>query len=300
MEPDKMQDWETESISQKRKQEQHYDFVIFGGFGWIGGLLYDLLLSQGETVVRSKVRLENREEVERELVKYTPLYVINTAGKTGRPNVDWCESHKIETLRSNVLGVATLVDVCYQKNIPVTNFASGCIYSGPPEKEFTEEDEPNFTGSFYSFTKVQAEKLISHYPNLLNLRLRMPISSDLNPRCFVKKITTYEKICSMSNSMSVLADLLPIALEMTRKGERGTYNFCNPGLIDHNTILAMYKEHVDPDFTWKNFTLEEQSQVIVAPRSNCSLSTKKLEERYKIPHIKESLIKIMQKDKKEE
>nr|WIL03728.1 NAD-dependent epimerase/dehydratase [Cedratvirus plubellavi] len=294
-----MQEWDTESISQRRKENQseHHDFVIFGGFGWIGGLLYDLLLSQGETVVRSKVRLENREEVERELTKYTPLYVINTAGKTGRPNVDWCESHKIETLRSNVLGVATLVDVCYQKNIPVTNFASGCIYQG--YKEFTEEDEPNFTDSFYSFTKVQAEKLISHYPNLLNLRLRMPISSDLSPRCFVKKITTYEKICSMPNSMSVLADLLPVALDMTRRGERGTYNFCNPGLIDHNAILALYKEHVDPEFTWKNFTLEEQSQVIVAPRSNCSLSTKKLEKDYEVPDIKTSLLKIFTSLKKQ-
>ncbi|SPN78831.1 Putative NAD dependent epimerase/dehydratase [Brazilian cedratvirus IHUMI] len=296
-----MQEWDTQVISEKRRsasEPEHYDFVIFGGFGWIGGLLYDLLLSQGESVIRSKVRLENREEVEKELDKYTPLYVINTAGKTGRPNVDWCESHKIETLRSNVLGVVTLVDVCFQKNIPVTNFASGCIYSGPVEKEFTEEDEPNFTGSFYSFTKVEAEKLLKHYPNLLNLRLRMPISSDLNPRCFVKKITTYEKICSMPNSMSVLSDLLPVALDMTRRGERGTYNFCNPGVIDHNTILGLYKEHVDPEFTWKNFSLEEQSQVIAAPRSNCSLSTKKLEKDYIVPDIKTSLIKTFSSMKK--
>jgi dTDP-4-dehydrorhamnose reductase len=33
-----------------------------------------------------------------------PDVVINAAGKTGKPNVDWCEDHKEETLRSNDTG----------------------------------------------------------------------------------------------------------------------------------------------------------------------------------------------------
>ena len=47
------------------------------------------------------------------------------AGLTGRPNVDWCESHKHETIRGNVVGVLTLVDVAHEKGIHVTNFATG-------------------------------------------------------------------------------------------------------------------------------------------------------------------------------
>ena len=31
-------------------------------------------------------------------------------------------------------------------------------------------------------------------------------------------------------------------------------------------ILELYKQYVDPEFTWSNFTLEEQAKVIVAPR----------------------------------
>jgi hypothetical protein len=38
----------------------------------------------------------------------------------------------------------------------------------------------------------------------------------------------------------------------------------------------MYKQYIDPDFTWSNFTLEEQAKVIVAPRSNNLLDTQRV------------------------
>ena len=47
--------------------------------------------------------------------------------------------------------------------------------------------------------------------------------------------------------MTVLPELLPIALDMMLKLETGTINLTNPGLISHNEILEMYKEIVDKD-----------------------------------------------------
>jgi hypothetical protein len=41
-------------------------------------------------------------------------------------------------------------------------------------------------------------------------------------------------------------------------------------------ILQMYKDYVDPEFTWSNFSIEEQAKVIVAPRSNNLLETKRV------------------------
>lgn len=38
-------------------------------------------------------------------------------------------------------------------------------------------------------------------------------------------------------------------------------------------ILELYKQYIDPEFTWQNFTIEEQAKVIVAPRSNNLLDT---------------------------
>eukprot|EP00494_Astrolonche_serrata_P024411 UN24669 len=116
-----------------------------------------------------------------------------------------------------------------------------------------EEDEPNFQGSWYSRTKGYVDRILfASYSNVLTLRLRMPISDDLSPRNFITKITKYEKVVNIPNSMSVLYDLLPLMLAMSNAYHTGLYNFTNPGVISHNQCLNLYKAHVDKNFTYKN------------------------------------------------
>ena len=67
----------------------------------------------------------------------------------------------------------------------------------------------------------------------------------------------------------------------------------------------MYREHVDPYFTWKNFTKEEQSLILDSDRSNNYLDTTRLESLYpNVNNIKDSVRKILQNyikfEKKEE
>lgn len=264
--------------------EKKVDFLVFGGGGWIGEMVCRLLQEKGKSYAVSGSRLENRDAVEKDLDIYNPRRVINAAGRTGKPNVDWCEDHKADTLRSNVIGTLNLADICWGRGLHLTNLASGCIYYSQCEI-YDEEEEPNFTGSYYSFTKATAEKCLGAYDNVLILRLRMPISDDLSPRSLVTKITRYPRVVNTVNSMSVLHDLLPCLVDMSDRGVTGIFNFCNPGYIKHNEILEMYREIIDPAFTWTNFTEEEQSKVLKAPRSNCLLSTDKLESLY--PHLPE-------------
>jgi 3,5-epimerase/4-reductase len=166
-------------------------------------------------------------------------------------------------------------------------------------KPFTEDDTPNFGGSFYSFTKSRVEDIIrTTYPQCLTLRIRMPISDDLHERSFVTKITKYDRVVNIPNSNSILHDLLPLAVAMAEHRETGVYNFTNPGAIGHNEVLSLYKQIVHPQFEWENFTLEEQAGVIKAERSNCELDATKLMglvERYQcegvdinVPEIREA------------
>ena len=128
----------------------------------------------------------------------------------------------------------------------------------------------------------------------LNLRIRMPITDNHNPRNFITKITNYEKICSIKNSMSVLPELLPIMLDLMKKQKVGTINLTNPGLISHNEILELYKEIVDNNFTWNNFTVEEQSKILESDRSNNYLDTSRLEQLYpNVKNIKDSVRDIL-------
>lgn len=125
-------------------------FLLFGGTGWIGGLVSELLTAEGATWKASKARLEDRALIQKEFeevrerdggcwgrerldehsddddiaarkkkealtrpfsfssldykknfkikIQFKPTHVLNAAGITGRPNVDWCETHKVRFL----------------------------------------------------------------------------------------------------------------------------------------------------------------------------------------------------------
>lgn len=142
---------------------------------------------------------------------------------------------------------------------------------------------------------MQVEDLLKDYENVCTLRVRMPISSDLtNPRNFITKISRYNKVVNIPNSMTVLDELLPISIEMAKRNCRGIWNFTNPGVVSHNEVLEMYRDYIDPKFKWENFGLEEQAKVIVAPRSNNELDTTKLKNEFPyLLSIKDSIIKYV-------
>eukprot|EP00199_Chlamydomonas_sp_CCMP681_P002912 CAMPEP_0119105632 /NCGR_PEP_ID=MMETSP1180-20130426/3544_1 /TAXON_ID=3052 ORGANISM="Chlamydomonas cf sp, Strain CCMP681" /NCGR_SAMPLE_ID=MMETSP1180 /ASSEMBLY_ACC=CAM_ASM_000741 /LENGTH=308 /DNA_ID=CAMNT_0007090739 /DNA_START=13 /DNA_END=939 /DNA_ORIENTATION=- len=277
-------------------------FLVFGRSGWIGGLMGQLLKEQGAKFEYASARLEDRSSIIAEIDRVKPTHVLNCAGLTGRPNVDWCETHKVETIRANVIGCLNLADVCLQNDIHMTYYGTGCIFHYDNDVHtvesgvgFKESDVANFTGSWYSNTKAMVESMLREYPNVLTLRVRMPIVESLTyPRNFISKIIRYDKVIDIPNSMTVLPELLPYSLEMAKRKLTGIMNFTNPGAISHNEMLELYKQYVDPEFTWSNFTVEEQAKVIVAPRSNNLLDTTRIESEFpQLLSIKESLIKYV-------
>jgi UDP-glucose 4,6-dehydratase len=282
-------------------RDPSYKFLIYGRTGWLGGLLGKLCEKQGIAYEYGSGRLENRSSLEADIAAVKPTHVFNAAGVTGRPNVDWCESHKVETIRANVVGTLTLADVCKLNGLVLINYATGCIFEYDEKHPlgsgigFKEEDTPNFAGSYYSKTKAMVEDLLKEFDNVCTLRVRMPISSDLqNPRNFISKIVRYQKIVNIPNSMTILDELLPISIEMAKRNLTGIWNFTNPGVVSHNEIMEMYKEYMDPELKWVNFTLEEQAKVIVAARSNNEMDASKLAKEFpEMLPIKESLIKFV-------
>lgn len=150
-----------ESVEKKQRMEDEIKFLIYGGkTGWIGQMLVAECEHKGFRFAVGNARLENRVEIEEDLKNFQPTHVLLAAGITGRPTVDWCETHKQETIRTNVIGILNVVDLCATHHIHVTNFATGCIFEYDQEHPiggpngFSENDVPNFHGSFYSHTKV--------------------------------------------------------------------------------------------------------------------------------------------------
>jgi len=98
--------------------------------------------------------------------------------------------------------------------------------------------------------------------------------------------------------MTVLPELLPLLIDMAKNKTVGTVNLTNPGLISHNEILSMYKQIVNTDFTWENFTVQEQDQILAAGRSNNYLDTHRLESLYpNVKNIREAVRECLQRMK---
>lgn len=258
--------------------------LIFGGkTGWIGGLMADLIKKEeGVELFLAESRIENRADVEKELDTVKPSHVLMSAGITGRPNIDWCEDHKAETIRTNVIGTLNIADLCNTKGIHCTVYATGCIFKYDDAHAlgsgvgFKEEDAPNFAESFYSETKGYMEQMLKCYPTCLILRVRMPISDDLFHRNFITKIVKYERVVNIPNSMTVLHEMLPASLAMAKAGLTGVYNFTNPGVISHNEVLDLYTKYIDNEYWYTNFSVEDQAKILKAGRSNNELDTTKL------------------------
>lgn len=148
-----------------------------------------------------------------ELKKHRPTRVINCAGVRGNPNADWCEDHKVETVRSNVLGVLNVVDACFRLGLHVTHFGSACIYTMPEQEAledhppFRETDEPFFQGCWYGRSRLLSELAIRHYPNLLLLRVRLPIGADMHRNNHIGRLLSFHKIVDLTG-VSFL-DLVP-------------------------------------------------------------------------------------------
>jgi 3,5-epimerase/4-reductase len=276
--------------------------LVFGSTGFVGAQFMSLINNSDDddvvVAVAAESRLEYLHDIEAELDRVRPWRVINCGGMTGRPTVDGLETRKADANRVNVAGMLLLAGACLKRDVKLCYIGTGCIFSYDAEHAlgsgigFTEEDKPNFFGSWYSLQKGMLETLLSAYSNVLTLRLRMPINDELGPRNFVTKIVKYDRVVDIANSMSVLHDLLPVALDMTYAGITGVVNFTNPGTISHNEVLALYKQYLDPEFVWENFTEAEQSRILAAGRSNNELDTAKLctlNPTRTIPHIKDAV-----------
>lgn len=269
-------------------------YLIFGK-GYIANKFKDFLGSEAEI---SDLRVESLSSVKEEIESKKPEVVINCAGKTGRPNVDWCEDHKAETLFGNVTVPLILSKACEDLNTYFVHIGSGCVYDGYNEGNgYSEVDEPNFEGSFYSRTKAWSEKMLSEFP-VLQLRLRMPFDSIPGERNFITKILKYPKVISTENSISVLDDFLMAGKALMDRKEIGIFNMTNPGTINHQEILEIYKEEVDPNLHYELFSVEEMEKITKAKRSNCGLSSRKLESLgIKMRPVKEAIRDALKKYK---
>lgn len=245
------------------------------------GFLGHRLAASLPGAVLSTADITDAAAIRSEIDRVRPRAVVNAAGKTGKPNVDWCESHPVETFRSNVTGALCLAEVCGAASVHLVHLASGCIFYGdsPSPGGWREDDFAN-PSAVYSRSKYAADLVLSTLPHVAIARLRMPIDDAPGPRNLITKLAAYPQVIDVENSVTVVTDLLAVVAELVERRASGIFHVVNPGTMRHRDLLALYKELVDPDHRVTLVTPEQllAQGAIAKARSNCVLSSRRLEE----------------------
>ena len=271
-------------------------YLIFGKNGWLAQKFNKFL----EDSYISDVDITDLAAIRKELNERKPEIVINAAGITGRPNIDWCEEHKLETIAGNVTGPLNILQACQEREIYWVHLGSGCIFQGkgPRGKGFLEEDEAN-PPSFYSWSKYWADSILRNFPILI-VRLRLPIDIESSSRNLIDKLIKYSEVIDSENSVTVIPDLLEATKKLIDKKHTGIYHVVNPGVIKPSEIMKLYKKIIDPNHQFRIISDKElyKKGLAKAVRSNCVLNTDKLQkEGIILKPIEERIIEVIKEYK---
>ncbi len=244
----------------------------------------------------------NSEWIEKTFDDYKPDVIVNCLGKTGRPNVDWCEAHKEETAAGNVTLPLLLADACFKKGIHLVQIGSGCIYFGPsPYKGHTSyANDPGWLetdfanpASFYSKTKYACDLMLGQMPHVTTLRIRMPVSDKDVPRNLINKLRGYKQVIDIPNSMTFMSDLTRCIEWAADNRPGGIYHVANPQPLTAARIMQEYQKYV-PEHKFEVINEHQLDEMTVAKRSNCILNTDKLRRAgFKMSNSEEALAKCM-------
>ncbi|MBD3251859.1 sugar nucleotide-binding protein [Candidatus Uhrbacteria bacterium] len=251
--------------------------VLIIGAGYLGHRFQEAM----EDVLLTDKIIDTVRDVEDLLREYHPEAVLNCAGTTGVPNVDWCESHPVETYKGNTVLPLLLAEACQKHGIHLTHLGSGCVFYGtsPEEAGWREEDHANPSAT-YSRSKYAADLVLTTLPNVAIARLRMPIDSRPGARNLIDKLANYPKIIDVENSVTVVDDLIDVVRQLIEKRGEGIFHVVNPGTMRHKDLMTLYKELVDPDHTCEWITEDDlvRQGLAVKRRSNNIMQSHRLEE----------------------
>jgi len=276
-------------------------YIVLGARGYIGSaivnelksrtLSYGALCRERVDYTSSTIFGQYLDKTLKQGIK--DLTIINCAGYVGKPNVDACEENKEDCILGNVLFPSMLSNLCASRGVKLCHISSGCIYNGY-EKDFSEEDVPNFTmnkGSFYSGTKALAERILKNKPLTYIFRLRIPFDHIPSPRNYITKLIDYKRLLNRRNSLSHRGDFAHYSLNLLEmKAPYGIYNITNKGHLNTSEITALIQESLLPN---KQFHFFEKYRhflkITTAPRSNCILDTSKLESYMPVRSAQDSM-----------
>jgi len=269
--------------------------ILVLGKGYIGPRCAE---AWGDEAVLADQRINSVQEMLDLLDEHKPDAVLNAAGKRGKPNVDWCETHQLETAEGNVVLPILVAQACAERNVYLLHIGSGCVFYGeaPDPKGWVEDDFANPV-SYYSKTKYAADLALGTLSNVGVARIRVPLDDRPYSGNIVDKLAAYPKVIDVENSITVIPDMIQaFYLLMEKKGE-GIFHVTNPGSLKYRDMLEQYRELVDPNQTNEWITEKElvSDGLVSKQRSTNKLQSFNLQKiGIEMPEIHEATRKALE------
>ena len=246
-----------------------------------------------EVIVASlpEVDVTNLDQVRTAVVNAEPTVVINATGIT---NVDWAETNQEETTAVNVTGAENIAKACLEGGVYLVHVSTGYIHNSHSAlDERKEQDQPNPV-NFYAYSKAKADEVLTQMVNqglkLLIIRPNLLLSAVPHPRNVLAKMVNYNKFHDISNSMTVVEDLVKVTGELVDLQKTGVYNVTNPGLSSPFKIATLLKEIINPDMQFEKLSKLDVEKMYTVKRPDTILSTEKLNrDGIQMPEINQRL-----------
>ncbi len=246
--------------------------ILIIGKGYVGTRSAETW--KDEAVV-AQGRVTSAEDVLKLIDLHQPDAILNAAGVRGKPNVDWCETHQLETIVGNTMLPIMIAEACQARGVYLLHIGSGCVFYGasPDPAGWCESDFGN-PSAVYSKAKYAADLALSVLPNVGIARIRMPMDDVPSSFNIIDKLAQYDKIIDVENSVTVIEDMISVFYQLLQKRGEGIFHVTNPGTIKHREIIELYREFVDSS---KNPTWISEDELVTAGLAAKKRSTNKMQ-----------------------
>ena len=142
--------------------------ILTGADGFLGKKVFSYLNKEGFDVVplyHKDVDITKYEVLKKFFYKVKPDFVVHTAALT---SVDYCEEHKEEAFRVNVIATDFMQDLCYELKAKLLFTSTNYVFDG--EKGNYKEDDERNPVNYYGLSKLAAEDITLKSPNNIILR----------------------------------------------------------------------------------------------------------------------------------
>jgi len=220
-----------------------YDYLVLGSEGWLGSPAAAALRAAGKRVLGGGgVRLRDHAAIADLVRRSGARFVVCAAGISGRPTIEWSETHELETYETNFLDTCELMRICRDAGVHLTLFGSGLVFGGrtkdggtTDEEDYTEEDEADLTAKVYCRYRVMLESVVRrlHSDRVLYLRIVFPCTLDGHPRCFASKMKARaSSVHDARVPVTVVPDLFPLLPRLIEGAKAtGVLNFACEGRV---------------------------------------------------------------------